>query len=282
MSRSGGSKYHAAKMNFWAAITGANNSLKRFEYALLLRNMPVPPMRSTASAQVYLLWSVSSLTSLSVEHAVFLRHPPSVVQFSRVLRNSPLLEVLPYDSCSSSQLMSRWHARASLSWCMIRHSIRTLSSMLCASRAYERLPSTFSCLECHQMRVLAMLLEHTPMLQHAAWKHLDPGALSTSALPAQHMLHVMEVPGSPAAARRALLHSGVALEALGSVCVDAAALEALADMRARRCAISRLRHSRPLWCSSAPCDCSHTCVGCSCPLSTIATSTLPSRLCPYI
>jgi hypothetical protein len=40
------------------------------------------------------LWSVSNLTSLSVKHAAFLRQPPSVVQFSRVLRNSPSLEVL--------------------------------------------------------------------------------------------------------------------------------------------------------------------------------------------
>ncbi|KAI9443860.1 hypothetical protein H4582DRAFT_2095276 [Lactarius indigo] len=114
---------------------------------------------------------------------------------------------------------------------MIRHSIRMLTSTICASRAYERLPSTFSCLECHQMRVLAMLLEHTPRLQHAAWKHLDPGALSTSALPALRTLHVMEMPGSPATAGRALLHGGAALELLGSVCVDAVVLEALAHMR---------------------------------------------------
>jgi len=85
---------------------------------------------------------------------------------------------------------------------------------------------------------LAMLLERTPMLQHATWKHLDPDVLSAGALPALRMLHVEGVPCSPGAAGRALLRGGASLDVLGSVCVDvlgsvcmdADALEALAHM----------------------------------------------------
>ncbi|KAI9443876.1 hypothetical protein H4582DRAFT_1917403, partial [Lactarius indigo] len=87
-------EYHDAEMNFWVAIVGANDSLKHLEYSLTLHDVPALPMRSTADVQLYPLWSASNLISLSVEHATFLRHPPSVVQFSRVLRNSPLLESL--------------------------------------------------------------------------------------------------------------------------------------------------------------------------------------------
>ena len=79
-------------------------------------------------------------------------------------------------------------------------------------------------------RTLAILLERTPTLQHVTWRHLDPDALSTSALPALRTLRVEEVPGSPGAAGRALLQSGADLEALGNICVDAAALGALAHM----------------------------------------------------
>ncbi len=99
----------AAEMKFWAAVSGTHGSLRRLEYVQLLRDMPAPPTRYTAEEQLYpvrlltgfgcaaadypQLWSVSNLTFLSVKHAGFLRHPPSVVQFSRVLRNSPSLEV---------------------------------------------------------------------------------------------------------------------------------------------------------------------------------------------
>lgn len=41
-------------------------------------------------------------------------------------------------------------------------------------------------------RALAMLLERISTLQHVAWKHLDPDALSTSALPSLRTLHVEE------------------------------------------------------------------------------------------
>jgi hypothetical protein len=75
-----------------------------------------------------------------------------------------------------------------------------------------------------------MLLESTPTLQHVAWKHQDSDALSASALPSLRTLHVEDVPRSPGTAGRALL-CGASLEALGSVCVDAAALGALAHMR---------------------------------------------------
>ncbi len=65
-----------------------------------------------------------------------------------------------------------------------------------------------------------MLLERTPTLQHAAWRHLDPEALSPGALPALRTLHAEEVPVSAGPAGRALLRDGAALNALGSVCVD--------------------------------------------------------------
>lgn len=86
-------------------------------------------------------------------------------------------------------------------------------------------------------RALAVLLERTPTLQQAAWRHLDPDPLSASALPALRTLRVEDMPSSPGTAGRALLHSSAALEALGSICVDAAALGALAHMRgdALRC-----------------------------------------------
>ncbi len=71
-------------------------------------------------------------------------------------------------------------------------------------------------------RALATPLQGTPPLQRAAWSHLGPEALSTGALLALHTLHAEGV-----LARR----GGAALDALGSVYVDAAALEALAYMR---------------------------------------------------
>ena len=81
-------------------------------------------------------------------------------------------------------------------------------------------------------RALSTLLECTPTLQHVALKHLDPDALSANALPSLRTLHVDDVSRSPGTAGRALLRSGTAaLEALGSVCVDSAALGTLAHMR---------------------------------------------------
>jgi hypothetical protein len=79
-------------------------------------------------------------------------------------------------------------------------------------------------------RAFSMLLESTPTLQHVAWKHLDPDALSSSALPSLRTIQVKGVPRSPGTAGRALLHNGASLEALGSVCVDTASLGALAHM----------------------------------------------------
>jgi hypothetical protein len=79
-------------------------------------------------------------------------------------------------------------------------------------------------------RALATLLERSPTLQHAAWKHLNPDALSSRALPALRTLHVEEVPYSPGVAGRALLR-GASLDALGRMCVDMVALEALTHMR---------------------------------------------------
>jgi hypothetical protein len=98
-------------MKFWAAVAGTHGSLKHLEYSQPLPDKPAPPTRSMAEAQLYpvrlltrfgraeadasypQLWSVSNLASLSVKHAAFLWHPHSVVQFSRVLHNSPSLEV---------------------------------------------------------------------------------------------------------------------------------------------------------------------------------------------
>jgi hypothetical protein len=83
-------------------------------------------------------------------------------------------------------------------------------------------------------RALVGLLERTPTLQHAAWSHLDPDAvLSANALPALRTLCVENVrSSSPGTAGRALLRNGVvALHALGSICVDESALDALAHMR---------------------------------------------------
>ncbi|KAI9434792.1 hypothetical protein H4582DRAFT_743801 [Lactarius indigo] len=204
---------HASEMKFWAAVAGTQGSLRHLEYSQPPRDVPASPMGSTADVRLYPLWSVSNLTSLSVKHAAFLRHPPSVVQFSRVLRNSPLLESLTLVVHDPSFDL---HALLD-DVCFPR--LRALALDILAPEA----PSN--------ARALVMLLERTPTLQHAAWKYLDPGALSTSALPALRTLHVMEVPGSPSAAGRVLLHGGATLEALGSICVNAAALEALAHMR---------------------------------------------------
>jgi hypothetical protein len=81
--------------------------------------------------------------------------------------------------------------------------------------------------------VLTRLLECTPTLQHAAWKHLEPETvLSANALPALRTLRVEDVySSSPGTAGRALLRNGAAsLHSLGSICVDEATFDALAHM----------------------------------------------------
>lgn len=200
----------ASEMKFWAAVAGTCGSLKRLEYAQPPHDVPTPPPRSIVEAHP--LWSVSNLTSLSVKHAAFLRQPPSVVQFSRVLRNSPSLESLTLAVHDPSFDL---HA--------LLHDLRfprlqTLAFDILAPDA----PSN--------ARAFSMLLESTPTLQHVAWKHLDPDALSSSALPSLRTIQVKGVPRSPGTAGRALLHNGASLEALGSVCVDTASLGALAHM----------------------------------------------------
>ena len=99
----------ASELKFWAAVVGTCGSLKHLEYTQPPRDVQTPPPRSIAEVHpvslltevssfrtidYVQLWLVSNLTFLSVKHAAFLRHPPSVVQFSRVLRNSPSLQVL--------------------------------------------------------------------------------------------------------------------------------------------------------------------------------------------
>ncbi|KAF8266745.1 hypothetical protein EI94DRAFT_137841 [Lactarius quietus] len=134
----------AAEMKFWAAVVaGACGSLRRLEYSQPPRDVPVSPPRSTAEVQMNSLWSISNLTSLSVKHAAFLRHPSSVVQFSRVLRNSPSLEVLFASHLFSSYLI-HFHARASRLQCTTHLSTCTISCTTCASHTYKLSHSTFS------------------------------------------------------------------------------------------------------------------------------------------
>ncbi|KAH9169634.1 hypothetical protein EDB89DRAFT_2196357 [Lactarius sanguifluus] len=154
-------------------------------------------LRSTADVAVV---SVSNSTSLSVKHAAFLWHPPSVSLTLAVHDPSIDLHALLED-------VGPLHLRA-----------------LALDNLAPEAPSN--------ARALAiMLLEHTPTLQHVTWKHLDSDPLSPGALPALCTLHVEEVPGSPGPAGRALLRGGAALDSFGSIRVDADALEALAHMR---------------------------------------------------
>ncbi|KAI9452562.1 hypothetical protein BJY52DRAFT_1226064 [Lactarius psammicola] len=196
----------ATETRFWAAVAGTHGSLRRLEYAQ-------SPTKYMAEVQMYPLWSVSNLTSFSVKHVAFLRHPPSVVQFSNALRNSPSLK-----SLTLAVRDPTFDLRALLHDVCFPH-LRALVLDILAPEA----PAN--------ARTLAMLLERTPKLQHAVWRHIDPDALSTGALPALRTLHVEEVPCSPGVAGRALLRGGAALDALGSVCVDEATVETLAHMR---------------------------------------------------
>ncbi|KAI9437370.1 hypothetical protein BJY52DRAFT_612299 [Lactarius psammicola] len=219
LRRGRGRECRAAETKFWAAVVGTHGSLKRLEYVQPPRNMPASPTKYMAEVQMYPLWSVSNLTSLSVRHATFLRHPPSIVQFSNVLRNSPSLESLTLAVHDPT-----FDLHALLHDVCFPH-LQVLALDILAPEA----PAN--------AHTLAMLLERTPKLQHAAWRHIDPDALSPGALPALHTLHVEEVPCSPGVAGCALLRGGAALDALGSVCVDEATVEALARMRgeALRC-----------------------------------------------
>lgn len=66
-----------------------------------------------------------------------------------------------------------------------------------ASRTYEDLRSTFLRMKRRPTCALAMLLDHMPMLQHAALKHLDPDILSLIVLPMLHMPQVKDSSRQP-------------------------------------------------------------------------------------
>ena len=115
------------------------------------------------------------------------------------------------------------HARASRSRCTIHLSTCTLSCTTCASRTYKRLPLTFSCLKRHPTRA------RSPRCSRARWRCSAPHGVTYSrrhCLPACYW-RCTRCTRRECRARR----GGAALDALGSVCVDAAALEALAHMR---------------------------------------------------
>ncbi|KAH9011722.1 hypothetical protein EDB83DRAFT_2448082 [Lactarius deliciosus] len=75
--------------------------------------------------------------------------------------------------------------------------------------------------EARPTRALAMPLDHTLMLQHAALKHLDPDIPSLIALQMLHMPQVKEVPSSPGTTGH---------PERCYCCVDADALETLVPM----------------------------------------------------
>ena len=84
-------------------------------------------------------------------------------------------------------------------------------------------------------RALAELLELTPTLQHAAWRHIDPGPLHPRALLSLRTLCADVLPDSPGVAGRALLVQGApALLALGPVCVTPRTVDAMALRMVRR------------------------------------------------
>ncbi|KAI0302868.1 hypothetical protein B0F90DRAFT_1925019 [Multifurca ochricompacta] len=203
---------HSAEALFWEAAVSRRDSLRHIEYIQPL-NPPAPLPRYTTEVQLYPFWSISNLTSLSVKHAAFLRHPPSVVQFSRVLHNSPSLENLTIEVYDwAFDLRSLFHE--------VRFPhLRTL-----ALEIYARPEPT-------NARALAEFLERTPTLQHVAWYHLDPGPLSSGALPALRSLRA-DVPDSPGIAGRALLPDS-ALVSLGPICVTPRTMEAMEHMRRR-------------------------------------------------
>ncbi|KAI9442865.1 hypothetical protein BJY52DRAFT_1420908 [Lactarius psammicola] len=213
LRRGRGREYRAAETKIREAVSSTHGSLRRLEYAQSPSDMPASPTKHMAEVQMSQLWSVSNLTSLSVKHAAFLQHPPSVVQLSNVLPNSSSLESLTLAVHEPSfDLHALLH-----DVCLPHIQVLMLDILVPEAPA--------------NAHTLTMLLERTPKLQHAAWRHIDPDALSPGALPALRTLHVEEVPCSPGLAGRALLRGGAALDALGSVCVDEATVEALAYMR---------------------------------------------------
>ena len=95
----------AAEMRFWAAVASLATCPHHPE--ILSRGADV----SLSSSECSVLgcvdagahtWLFCSYGPLSVKHAAFLLHPLSVVQFSRVLRNSSSPEALTVHPCSHS------------------------------------------------------------------------------------------------------------------------------------------------------------------------------------
>ncbi|KAI9511018.1 hypothetical protein F5148DRAFT_1327872 [Russula earlei] len=204
---------HAAEAAFWGAIS-SHGSLRHLEYSQAVGSPTLLP-RYTTDVRMYPFWSISDLTSLSVRHAAFLRHPPSVIQFSRVLRSSPALESLSIEAqVPSFDLHALLHD--------VRFPrLRTLALALAVHPAHSD-PAAGA---------LAAFLERTPTLEHAAWRHIDPGPLSPRALPSLRSLRA-EVPDSPGGAGRGLLlRGGAELAALGPVCIAPRTVDAMALMR---------------------------------------------------
>ncbi|KAH9169632.1 hypothetical protein EDB89DRAFT_1983354 [Lactarius sanguifluus] len=121
-------------------------------------------------------------------------------------------------------------------------------------------------------RALAMLLDHTLMLQHAALKYLDSGILSLSALPMLHMPQVEEVPGTPGTTGHAeRCYCRCAREPMrGRGRFRGAGVHARGGAApSRDCVVREHRGVRARYVGA--------CIGCACPLSTTDTSTCLSR-----
>jgi len=208
---------HAAETSFWAAIS-SRSSLRRLEYTQALYP-PAPLPRYTSDVRLYPFWSISNLTSLSVRNAAFLQHPPSVIQFSRVLGSSPALESLTIEARARSFDL---HA--------LLHDVHfpRLRTLALAIHADHPEPT--------YAPALASFLERTPTLEHAAWRPIDPGPLSPNALPTLRSLRA-DVPTSPGAAGRGILLRGddgsgsAELVALGPVCIAQPTVDAMMLMR---------------------------------------------------
>ena len=87
-------EYRAAEMKFWESVACADGPLRELEYSQSPRDVPAPPMRSTAEVQLYpvrhltsfdranaytntrylQLRSILNLTSPCVKHAAFFQH----------------------------------------------------------------------------------------------------------------------------------------------------------------------------------------------------------------
>ncbi|KAH9953700.1 hypothetical protein BGW80DRAFT_1567137 [Lactifluus volemus] len=203
---------HAAETAFWVAAS-SHGSLKRLEYTQTL-SPPAPLPWYMTDLHLHPLWSISNLTSLTVKNALFLRHPPSVTQFSRVLRNSPALESLTVETHDQS---------FDLHMLLGETRFPLLSGLSLSIHARP---------EPTNSRTFSALLERTPTLQHVAWRYLEPNPLSPNALPALRSLRI-DVPDSPGAAGCGLLRTAEHLAALGPVYVTPETLEAMVQMRRR-------------------------------------------------